>query len=383
MICEYNPLHLGHSKQLAEMRRLAGPEGAVVCLMSGNYVQRGEPALFSKNCRAEAAIRCGADLVLELPIPYALSSAEGFAAGGVEILTRLGVGQLCFGSETGAADALVSTAELLLSAEFPRKLGIYLQEGLSFPAARQRALEDLGGSGKVVQRPNDILAVEYCKAILRTGSTMKIHPIRRPGDYHGGAFDPENPSAAALRQREDWLDYVPAGARAAFRGARRHTLAAGERVILARLRTMEEEAFAALPFGSEGLWRKFMANCRTQTGVEAILEATKSKRYTRTRLNRMLLCAVLGISREDMDRSVPYVRVLGLSRRGGTLVRRARKQGKLNLVNAGQKQEGPYWDLERRAGEYYALFAQDAPELPGPEERSRVFCLREECNETE
>ena len=140
IICEYNPLHKGHVKQFQQIRDLLGDDTAIVCLMSGNFVQRGSPAIIDKSLRAKAAIHCGADLVLELPDVYALSSAEGFAAGGVRILGSF-CDYLCFGAETAAENALMQTAAALLSEEFSPLLKAHLERGISFPAARQAALE--------------------------------------------------------------------------------------------------------------------------------------------------------------------------------------------------------------------------------------------------
>ena len=281
VVCEYNPFHLGHARQLALLRQ-QDPEAAVVCLMSGLYVQRGQPAVFSRQVRARAALLAGADLVLELPVTVSLRSAEGFAAGGVEILDRLGVEGISFGAETADRETLLETARQLLSPQFGEALRPHLDEGLSFPAARSRALKDLGGDPAVLERPNDILAVEYCKAILARGSGLIPLPICRPGDYHALDADRENPSATALRRRimagEPWLAYVPEEARPAYEGAGVHSLALGERAVLARLRTLEEEAFAALPGASEGLWRKLLRGSRRQTGLEGLLTAVKSKR---------------------------------------------------------------------------------------------------------
>ncbi len=143
IICEYNPLHRGHRKQIGWVRKKYGEDCAIVCLMSGNFVQRGMPAVFPKMVRAEAALRCGADLVLELPVTYALSSAEGFAAGGVSILGGF-CDELCFGSESGTEQSLMAAAEILLSPAFSAALRTHLDEGLSFPAARQKAMAELG-----------------------------------------------------------------------------------------------------------------------------------------------------------------------------------------------------------------------------------------------
>ena len=138
IICEYNPLHLGHKKQM-DIIRAADPDGAIVCLMSGNYVQRGGPAIVDKSLRAEAAILCGADLVLELPVTAALSSAEGFAQEGGRILSHF-CSRLCFGAETADRETLMKTAGALLSEDFPGYLRGQLKKGLSFPAARAAAL---------------------------------------------------------------------------------------------------------------------------------------------------------------------------------------------------------------------------------------------------
>ena len=168
IICEYNPLHLGHKKQIDTIRA-ADPDGIIVCLMSGNYVQRGKPAIADKSLRAKAALLAGADLVLELPITAALSSAEGFAAVGVRILSIFCT-HLCFGAETADTDILMQTAKALLSESFPAMLRVQLEKGLSFPAARAKALEEMGIPA--VTKPNDILAVEYCKAILAQNSPL-------------------------------------------------------------------------------------------------------------------------------------------------------------------------------------------------------------------
>ena len=188
VICEYNPFHNGHMRQLRAIREQLGQDTAVVCLMSGDWVQRGAPAIFPTHLRAEAAVRCGADLVLELPIPYVLSSAEGFAAGGVRILTELGCDRLSFGSEQGRAEPLMSAARLQLDPDFDARLRGALASGVSYASARAEALRALGAPN-VVSKPNDILGVEYCKAILRQGCSMQPLVIPRAGAYHAEALD--------------------------------------------------------------------------------------------------------------------------------------------------------------------------------------------------
>lgn len=373
IICEYNPLHLGHKKQLDYIRR-TDPDGGIVCLMSGNFVQRGVPAIVDKSLRAKAAVLCGADLVLELPVTAALSSAEGFAAKGVSILSGFCT-SLCFGAETADKSLLMDTAEILLSDGFSVTLRQYLDKGLSFPAARQAALEAMGCSGDFLTQPNNILAVEYCKAILSQGCNIVPMPICRQGSYHNLCADPGNPSATALRNLMEtngpWDRYVPDAAVPCFKDATLHTLDMGERAILGRLRTMTDAEFEALPYSSEGLWRKLMHAARTEATLEDILTATKSKRYTRSRLDRMVMCAFLGITKEILDGPIPYTRVLAFNDKGREILRIAKQTG--YFPNVGEAQAHPYQQLENRCGDLYGLFARNVPQRPGLEKQQRIF----------
>ena len=374
IICEYNPLHLGHKKQLDMVRRRNGNDGGIVCLMSGNFVQRGAPAIVDKMARAKAAVLSGADLVLELPVTYALSSAEGFAAGGVKILCGF-CGSLCFGAETADQDGLLSTARALLSEDFPPALRVELDKGKSFPAARAAALEKMGLSGEILSSPNNILAVEYCKAILAQGSSMEPLPILREGRYHDPAADAQNPSATAVRglmlQSGAWLDYVPEEAWGCFRDAALHTLGVGERAVLARLRTMTEGEFETLPYGSEGLWRKLMHAVRENATLEEIIGEVKSKRYTRTRIDRMILCAFLGLTQKDLNTPAPYARVLAFNDRGREILKIARQSG--NFPNIGERIDHPYQAIETRVSDLYGLFAAGTPEAAGSEGTRRIY----------
>lgn len=355
------------------MHILRAQGNAVVCLMSGNFVQRGHPAIFDKMRRAEAAVCCGADLVLELPVQYALSSAEGFAAGGVQILSML-CDKICFGAETADEAALMATAATLLTPQFSKKLRIHLDAGLSFPAARENALRALGMPTGLLSLPNNILAVEYCKAILSQHSALTPLPILRQGSYHDATPDPENPSATSLRNLIEnvgnWQDFVPKAALSCFENAPIHTLKHGENAILYRLRTMTDAEFEALPYGSEGLWRKLMHASRECTTLEDIIAATKSKRYTRTRIDRMILCAFLGLTAEDLCSPAPYCRVLAFNDTGRNLLKNVKESG--YFVNIGTDTRHPYQQIERRTTSLYGLFTEN-PEAPNTEEKYRVY----------
>lgn len=366
IVCEYNPFHNGHLSQFRRIREMWGEDTAIVCLMSGSYVQRGAPAIVDKSIRAQAAILCGADLVLELPPEISLSSAEGFAAGGVAIASRC-CDALCFGTESMDREALLQTAQALCAPEFPLLLRQALSTGCSFPVARGRALTQMGIAWDV-SSPNNILGIEYTKAMLQQGSAMEPLPIFRAGSYHDTALCTDAPSATAVRQQMvsggSWEAAVPPQAAALFQNATPHTLEAGERAILARLRTMTEAEFEALPYGSEGLWRKLMKAAGRYATLSEIVDAVKSKRYTRTRIDRMILCAFLGLTREQMGVVPSAVRVLGFSSQG-RLILRAHPE----FRNVGEDVSPE----ELRLGSLYGLFSTQAPDAPDVEAKRRIF----------
>lgn len=370
IICEYNPFHNGHRRQIQQIRERFGLDTAVVCLMSGNYVQRGAPALVDKSIRAKAAVLSGADLVLELPITVSLSSAEGFAAGGVRILSQC-CDVLCFGTESMTEEMLVQTTQVLLSPQFSDLLKEEIASGCSFPIARQQALARMGIDTSL-SNPNDILGVEYTKAILSQQSSMTIFPVFRNGDYHSQVLSSLAPSATALRKamlsEDDWQTAVPEATVPLLKNAAFHTLAAGERAILSKLRTMTDEDFERLPYGSEGLWRKLMKACRSKNDLTAIIEATKSKRYTRTRIDRMILCAFLGLTEEDIGILPPRIRVLAFNDRGRSILRTHDC-----FCNAGEAVD----EREQCIGSLYGLFSINAVEPPDLETKRRIFYHQE------
>ena len=376
IICEYNPFHLGHARQLARIRETLGADAAVVCLMSGNYVQRGEPAVFDKRIRARAAVDAGASLVAELPVTAVLQSAEGFAREGVRILSQLGCGYLSFGCESDG-EAIVRAADASQTPGFEQALRDGLGQGLSYAAARQRALAALGADGALLTKPNDILAFEYCRAIRAQSSGLRPLPVHRPGDYHDETPDAENPSATAVRSLilagGDWRQYVPAAC--TYETAAPHALLWGERAMLARLRGLEQADWRMAAHGSEGLWSKVWKAVRSQPDYEHILAAAKSKRYPRTRLQRLLLCAYLGIDAETLQKTPPYVRVLAFDAQGQAVLRRAKDEARLTLVNAGElPPDAAYFALERRAADLYTLFScPDAPCFAGAEREARIY----------
>lgn len=359
LICEYNPFHLGHLHQLQAIREKLGADTRIVCLMSGNFVQRGEPAVFDKSTRAAAAARCGADLVLELPPVGALSSAEGFARCGVKTLADLGICDcLAFGSETGGRDP-IAAAEAMADFRAEELLRAGLAEGLTYGAAKQRALAKLTGIADILSRPNDILAAEYCRFLRQTD--ISPLPILRQGDDRSRTLSGIGTSAGAIRTRlfrgDDWLSMIPRPAQSLFAGAAPHSLAAGEKAVLARLYGMTDSDWQAAAHNGEGLHNKIIRAAAEGCSLSEIAAAAKSRRYPATRISRLILCAALGITGRELQSEPPYLRILAFGKNGRELVRKAKKHGSLPLLNPTEKApDCAFSALEARVELYYHLF---------------------------
>ena len=378
IIAEYNPFHTGHKYQIDYVKKSLGADYVIIA-MSGDFVQRGTPALFSKYVRAEMALRAGADLVLELPTACASASAELFAKGGVQLLNGLGVTDiLCFGSECGDADILMELARLLIDEPeaFQNALRQNLKEGMTFPRARSLALAALFPEHKaeryqqVLSSPNNILGIEYCKAILREGSSMIPAAIKREGSgYHAHTLSAGSfPSASAIRSAivqankgsgslnasDSSLpltaltcDFLPAPCQELFyksvfsnRFLLENDLDSLYRYCL--LQETEESLCTYLDM-SQSLARRILA-CRdryeTFSGFAQLL---KTKDITRTRIQRALLHMLLHIHKTPEQ--IPYARVLGFKRSSSALLGEIKKQGHIplltKLANADQILCGP------------------------------------------
>ena len=344
IVCEYNPFHKGHAWQIAASREALGQDSVTVCAMSGDYVQRGEPAVFSKFARAEAACRCGADLVFELPLPWAISSAEGFARGAVSMLAGLGCTHLSFGSEHGSLYALERLARELSRKDIIEEIKqLMAREGrLSFAAARQKLLAGyLGETAALLEKPNNILAVEYLKAIRQLNAPMLPFTVERRGSGHDQTGEGELRSASELREMlrrgEDPGEHIPEAAMEVFRRELEQGRAAldGERLELAlisRLRMLEENTYLLLPDGGDGAGQRLYAAVRTGAGLEEIEEAAAAKRIARARVRRMCLCAALGVKKGMADGLAPYARLLAANERGREYLRHIDSKTTISVV---------------------------------------------------
>lgn len=393
IITEYNPFHLGHEWQLQAIRRQFGADCAVVAVMSGCFTQRGEPALLDKWTRTRMAIACGVDLVIELPFAYATASAERFAAGGVALIDAIGLDcQLVFGSESGDLNQLQQLASLLADEPqgYREKLRLYLDNGESFPAARQLAVADwLGDADQaaLLESSNNILAIEYLKALRLLGKS-RLTPItfKRQGQaYRDTSPEPAAAgfaSAAAIRRRID--DYRLAGSAGMYSlvkdlSAMMPTPALAllmEKIqsgpgplrpedltvpILSLLRSMPPEQLDDLPGMSEGLGRRLSACARRPVSesdgrrLYDLLLAAATRRFPKTRIQRALLSLLSGVKNEDFTlfdaaRGPQYLRILGFSKQGRYLLKMMRKSARLPiLMNASDQLESNEPALTRMA----------------------------------
>ncbi len=384
VVCEYNPFHNGHAYHLQYSREAVGEDSTVICVMSGDFVQRGEAAVFSKFARAEAACRCGADLIVELPLPWCLSSAERFASGAVDILAKLGADVLSFGSETGEPEPLERLAAALLSPELGAavKSRLLEQPNQSYAAARQAVLlENLGGDALLLSQPNNILAVEYLKAIRGSGRAIRPLAVKRLGGGHDEAHTVEGYRSAAeirrmLQNRENLCGEVPPAAAGIYTHERELGRERGDSILetamLSRLRRMSREDFEQLPDAADGLGLRLYQAVRSEGSLEAIQMAARTKRYPLARIRRMCMCACLGITGNMSEGNPPYARILALNARGQSYLGGIRKRGELPLLTkAAAVQKLPdrgreVFELGAQAHDFYVLsYTNPEMRIPG------------------
>lgn len=367
LIAEFNPLHAGHKLLIDTIKR---ENDAVIAVMSGNFVQRGECAIFEKYDRAKAAIINGVDLAIELPVPYSLSSAEGFAKGGVETLEKCGVvNSLHFGSECGNIDALIKCAEVLNdeSEEFSALLNEKLSEGMSFPKARQMAAEAMTKEASLLNEPNNILAVEYIRAIKKLGSKIIPATIQRMGSgYNDTEIESTIPSASAIRARfkegDDAKGYMLYSYESTPVFMRDFDM-----ITASRLKAIEKEELMLLPDCNEEIASRLKEASFKNTFEEIVAEAA-CRRYTQSRIRRILCSMIIGNNFKEYI-SPTYIRPLAFNKKGSELLRLMKEKSSLPIASRGALlKDDPIFKLECKATDIYNLVHH----IEGGEEFSAV-----------
>lgn len=361
LICEFNPFHNGHQYILDKIRQSTG--GYIACVMSGNFVQRGECAIVDKWKRAEAALRCGADLVIELPLPFAVSTAEKFAAGGISLLNGLNcVDRLTFGSETGDIDLIVKTAEYLLSEKFKADIRPEIDGGTPFASARSRAAALNLGCAEILNNSNDILGVEYVKALIQSNSSIKPEAIKRHAIGHDKGSSGDFASASEVRRilrsgGDPWRFMPEAAAEILKSGYNPAILANLERAVLYKLRTMSAGDIRKLPDISEGIEYRIKAAAGNAGSIEELYSMIKSKRYSHARIRRIVLSALLGIHSAHSEK-MPYIRILGMNENGRDIIGRALLPVIGGYGDAKKFGVTELYELEAAATDIYGLMTE-------------------------
>ncbi len=328
IIAEYNPFHNGHKYHIEQTRRLTGAD-AIIAVMSGSFVQRGEYAICDKWSRAKMALLGGADLVVELPCVYSCQAAEYFAKGAVAILEAMNCDYISFGTEAENLEEIIKIAEFLKNPDekFNNDLESRLKSGVSYPRAVSEALEN-----DTVNTPNNVLAIEYLKNLVN----MKPVAIKRRGSQHDG----EN-SASDIRNRisnnENTDNLMPESNVEIMKNASFADNKTFESLVLYKLRTMTAEQLKTNPYVIEGLENRIAEHCHKCTTLEELLSSIKTKRYTMARIRRILTNALLDITREDVTQSPQYIRVLGANDIGAGVLARLRKTCRLPVITKVSK----------------------------------------------
>ena len=342
-VAEFNPFHNGHAALCAAAR--ARGVTHLVAVMSGNFVQRGDFAITDKRVRAACALACGVDLVLELPLPWAMSTAQTFARGGAGALAACGcVDVLTFGSECGQEQVLRDLAAAIAYPAVETRLRELLPTGLTYAKARELAVRQTLGDTLAdhLASPNDLLGIEYLRAASPLGWNPEIMLTRRQGVSHD-ANAPQGGYASASYLRERAGEGLSALSRF-IPGASADILAKAEAdglfpagkqkmqtAILAHLRRLGREELSHLPDISEGLENRLHAAIRAADSLASLESAVKTKRYTLARVRRLILSAFLGLRKEDAQGTPPYLRVLGLNERGSEILGRMKSTATLPL----------------------------------------------------
>lgn len=327
IIAEYNPFHNGHLYHLNQSKEITGAEISVVA-MSGNFVQRGQIAIADKWKRAEAAVRCGADLVVEIPVVFACNSAPYFAKAGVEILENLGIDYISFGSESGNIDELkeISREMKLRENELDEYIKAGVKMGQTFPKAREEAVKKMLGdeAAKILNNPNNILALEY----LENMKSAEAVTITRQGPgYNDLNTCNELASATAIRylmeEKEDVSPLMPGASASVIMEAQRPSEDVLFKMICQNTLTSDAKQLDEICAGGEGLGNKLKNSIRMVSSYDNLIEELKSKRYTRTRIERFLIQSLLNI--RDMNEMTNYIRVLAFNEKGSAYLKSVKK----------------------------------------------------------
>lgn len=347
IICEFNPFHLGHKHLIDSVKK---DDDNIICVMSGNFVQRGEFAVYDKFKRTRTALSNGADLVIELPTMFSTLSAEGFCKAGVELLESTGIcDEIAFGAEETDINKLKEIALKLQDKDTQELIKSEMKNGVSYPVARNKVL-----NSDLLMTPNNILAIEYLKA-----TKLDAVAIKRIGKGHDS--DDEDYSASQIRKNLN-LDEIS-------------SMKNCEVAILSKLRRMSKEDFEKIEDVSEGLQNRIVEAVKNATSLDEVYDLIKSKRYTHSRIRRIILRAYLDIY--DIPKNVPYIRILGFNEKGRQLLKNLKKNATkpiITKISDCNEDTLPFFEKECEFTNLYNL-GYKKPLPCGTEQRSQIVIM--------
>ncbi len=372
IVCEFNPFHNGHKYLIDSVK---GQDDIVVAVMSGNFVQRGEPAILPKETRIKAALESGIDIVLELPFVYASASAEFFAFNSVKILSDFGCDKIAFGTENAEVESLNNAVDILLKEDFDHEVKKYYSDGVSFPVARQMAFDKFNIDCDI-STPNNILAIEYIKAIRKLNA--KIEPItvnRKGAGYNDTDAIDEFASATHIRQliynNESFEKYIPDYLLDLYNeDIKNGKYVSTEKFNLAAfsiLRSKLNDNLEDVANMGEGLDNRIKSAVKNNTQLSALYDEIKTKRYTHTRIKRAVLSTILDVKSTDLEIAPPYCRVLGFNIKASCKMGELAKNSKLpfvavysDIVNLSSKNANRVFELENKSTDFYNLILHNS-----------------------
>lgn len=334
IIAEYNPFHNGHKYHIEETKRRTD-NSFVMVIMSGNFVQRGESAIIEKRERAKAALMNGADLVVELPVPWATASAERFARGAVYIAAQAGiVDYLSFGCESDDISSLEQIARILNDKVYFRQIKDYYDDNMcSYAQARSAVVSEILGKDctEMMMKPNNILAIEYIRALQSFKSPIKPLGVVRQNAEHDSALASGNMTSAMnirnlIRTGKSYEKFVPSNTLKIFDEAQKNNIFPSrysrlETAVLADLRRKQPSDLASVPDVAEGIEYRILEAAKNSVSLDEVFDKVKTKRYAHARIRRIILSSFLGITEQEVSTLPPYIRVLGLNDNGRAMLK--------------------------------------------------------------
>ncbi|MDR0918375.1 MAG: nucleotidyltransferase family protein [Oscillospiraceae bacterium] len=375
IVCEYNPFHNGHLYHINQTRENGATH--IVAVMSGNFVQRGDVAIIDKFERAQTAVKSGVDLVIEIPVAYSVSTAEVYARGALYLLNALGcVDEVSFGSECGSLELLVEAVKASVTCAKKPELRELIEDGMSYPVALRILVERNYGTEMAIlfDGSNNVLAIEYIKALAFLSSDITPFTIQRKGAIHDNMSKPAGniASASFIRQsissQSDFSDFLPEETLQSLLNATRNSSMANidnlEKIILYKLRNTTIESLRDVPDIGQGLENRIY-DARTATSLKELFFTIKTKRYSMARIRRILLNTLLGIRKSDLINPPPFGRILAVNQRGCDILSVAKTKASIpfatSLAKLGEINDTArhFADLEARAGDIFALATKE------------------------